>query len=184
MMADRGTVLVPTPDQQELSRIRPMRQRDLPTPRTCGDLTPATAGASQPPGAGVAIYAGSDAGGSLAHGLIAHEVEAPQGHRNDADRALGAACWEAAAGSTRPASPPVNHDLLCFSADPRSGPQVLAAGSGGAATGWSSSRTGESPVEQGRPDPYRSSSPYICTTTMRCPSRCAIPTWVSLARLV
>jgi imidazolonepropionase-like amidohydrolase len=45
--------------------------------------------------AGVAIYAGTDAGGVLPHGLIAEEVLALTGYGLNAEEALGAASWRA-----------------------------------------------------------------------------------------
>lgn len=44
--------------------------------------------------AGVPIYAGTDAGGTMAHGLIGHEVEQLH-HLGDPEFALGAASWRA-----------------------------------------------------------------------------------------
>lgn len=76
--------------------------------------------------AGVPIYAGTDAGGMVAHGRIADEVEALSGIGLTATEALGAACWDARRWLGAPA---LEHgapaDLVCFAADPRSGPAVL-----------------------------------------------------------
>jgi imidazolonepropionase-like amidohydrolase len=76
--------------------------------------------------AGIPIYAGSDAGGMVAHGRIADEVNALTGIGLSATEALGAACWEARRWLGAPA---LEHgapaDLVCFSEDPRSGPDVL-----------------------------------------------------------
>ncbi|MGJ6981208.1 amidohydrolase family protein [Aestuariimicrobium soli] len=44
--------------------------------------------------AGVPIYAGTDAGGTMAHGLVGHEIEQLH-HLGDAEFALGAASWRA-----------------------------------------------------------------------------------------
>ncbi|OBI04532.1 hypothetical protein A5715_05540 [Mycolicibacter heraklionensis] len=76
--------------------------------------------------AGVPIYAGTDAGGMVAHGRIADEVDALSGVGLSATEALGAACWAArrwlgAPGLEQGASA----DLVCFADDPRSGPEVL-----------------------------------------------------------
>lgn len=76
--------------------------------------------------AGVPIYAGTDAGGMIAHGRIADEVHALTGVGLSATEALGAACWAArrwlgAPGLEHGASA----DLLCFAEDPRTGPEVL-----------------------------------------------------------
>ncbi|MGB3481160.1 MAG: amidohydrolase family protein [Mycobacterium sp.] len=76
--------------------------------------------------AGIPIYAGTDAGGMVAHGLIADEVEALKGIGMSADDALGAASWNARSWLGRPA---LEHgapaDLLCFAEDPRTGADVL-----------------------------------------------------------
>jgi hypothetical protein len=75
----------------------------------------------------VPIYAGSDAGGNVAHGLIADEVEALKGIGMTATQALGAACWDARQWLGRPAlvdGAPA--DLVCFADDPRHGPGVLS----------------------------------------------------------
>lgn len=77
--------------------------------------------------AGVPIYAGSDAGGMIAHGRIADEVAALRGIGMSATEALGAACWEARRWLGHPG---LQHgapaDLLCFTDDPRGGPAVLS----------------------------------------------------------
>ncbi|MEB3022376.1 amidohydrolase family protein [[Mycobacterium] crassicus] len=76
--------------------------------------------------AGVPIYAGTDAGGMIAHGRIADEVAALTGVGLSAADALGAACWDARRWL---GAPVLEHgasaDLLCFAEDPRTGPQVL-----------------------------------------------------------
>jgi imidazolonepropionase-like amidohydrolase len=77
--------------------------------------------------AGVPIFAGSDAGGAMAHGLIADEVEALKGIGMTPTEALGAACWDARRWLGRPVlvdGAPA--DLLCFATDPRSGAAVLS----------------------------------------------------------
>jgi imidazolonepropionase-like amidohydrolase len=76
--------------------------------------------------AGVPIYAGTDAGGMIAHGRIADEVDALKTiGMNDTD-ALGAACWDARRWLGRPG---LEHgapaDLVCYAADPRRGAAVL-----------------------------------------------------------
>lgn len=77
--------------------------------------------------AGVPIYAGTDAGGNIAHGLIADEVEALKGIGMTPTDALGAASWSARGWLGRPAlADGAPADLLCFGADPRSGPAVLS----------------------------------------------------------
>jgi imidazolonepropionase-like amidohydrolase len=76
--------------------------------------------------AGVPIYAGTDAGGGIAHGRIADEVDALKRIGMSPTAALGAACWDARRWLRRPA---LDHgesaDLLCYSDDPRHGADVL-----------------------------------------------------------
>ena len=74
--------------------------------------------------AGVPVYAGTDAGGSIAHGRIVDEIEALQaaGHPD----ALGAASWAAREWLGRPSlglGQPA--DLVVFSSDPRADPATL-----------------------------------------------------------
>ncbi|MCV7193922.1 amidohydrolase family protein [Mycolicibacterium brumae] len=70
--------------------------------------------------AGVPIFAGTDAGGMVAHGRIADEIAALTRVGMSAHDALGAACWDARTwlGRSR-----IEHgspaDLLCFAEDPR-----------------------------------------------------------------
>lgn len=76
--------------------------------------------------AGVAVYAGSDAGSTVRHGRIADEVEALTKIGMSPTDALGAACWDARRWLGRPG---LDHgasaDLLCYVEDPRQGPGVL-----------------------------------------------------------
>lgn len=76
--------------------------------------------------AGVPVYAGSDAGSMVAHGRIADEVEALTRIGMTPTDALGAACWDARRWLGRPG---LEHggpaDLLCYSQDPRLGPEAL-----------------------------------------------------------
>jgi imidazolonepropionase-like amidohydrolase len=129
MMAERGTALVPTlinienfPGFADAAMRFPVyaaHMRDLYA--RCRDRI----GAARE--AGVSIYAGSDAGGNVAHGLIADEVEALKGIGMTATQALGAACWDARQWLGRPAlvdGAPA--DLVCFADDPRHGPGVLS----------------------------------------------------------
>jgi imidazolonepropionase-like amidohydrolase len=78
--------------------------------------------------AGIAIYAGTDAGGSLAHGLIPDEVAELAAAGLPATVALSAATWGARAwlgrdGLTEGASA----DLVVYDSDPRADVRVLAA---------------------------------------------------------
>jgi imidazolonepropionase-like amidohydrolase len=74
--------------------------------------------------AGVAVYAGTDAGGGIAHGRIADEVLAlhAAGHPD----ALGAASWRARDWLGRPGlTPGAPADLVVYPEDPRTDPDVL-----------------------------------------------------------
>ncbi|HSA41009.1 MAG TPA: amidohydrolase family protein [Mycobacterium sp.] len=70
--------------------------------------------------AGVAIFAGTDAGGMIAHGRISDEVAALRRVGLSPTEALGAACWSARDWLGRTG---IEHggpaDLLCFAEDPR-----------------------------------------------------------------
>ena len=66
------------------------------------------------------IYAGTDAGGMIAHGRIGDEVEALKGIGMSPTAALGAASWTAREWLGRPGlSDGAPADLVCYSADPR-----------------------------------------------------------------
>ncbi len=77
--------------------------------------------------AGVRIYAGTDAGGSIVHGRVSDEVAALRGAGLSPTEALGAACWDARRWLGRPG---IEHgapaDLLIYDEDPRLGPEVLS----------------------------------------------------------
>lgn len=70
--------------------------------------------------AGVPIFAGTDAGGMIAHGRIADEIEALKRIGMSPTAALGAASWDARAWLGRPGlEHGASADLLCFAEDPR-----------------------------------------------------------------
>ncbi|TVY00761.1 amidohydrolase family protein [Mycolicibacterium porcinum] len=72
--------------------------------------------------AGVRIFAGTDAGGMIAHGRIADEIEALKGIGMSPTAALGAASWDARAWLGRPAlEHGASADLVCYTDDPRRG---------------------------------------------------------------
>ncbi len=77
--------------------------------------------------AGVPIYAGTDAGGSLPHGLIAAEVLSLAGAGLPAADALGAASWRAREwlGLSPGLDPGSPADLVVYAADPRANLSVL-----------------------------------------------------------
>ncbi len=128
-MAQRGTALVPTlinienfpgfADAATRFPVYAAHMRDLYARRH------QRIGAARE--AGVPIYAGTDAGGFIAHGLIADEVAELAGIGMTSTEALGAACWDARRWLGRPAlADGAPADLLCFAEDPRSGPRVLS----------------------------------------------------------
>jgi imidazolonepropionase-like amidohydrolase len=77
--------------------------------------------------AGIPVYAGTDAGGSLGHGLIAAEVAELVTAGLPPVAALDAACWSARAWLGRPGlveGEPA--DLVVLEADPRDDVRALA----------------------------------------------------------
>jgi imidazolonepropionase-like amidohydrolase len=78
--------------------------------------------------AGVPVFVGTDAGGSLPHGLVAQEVAELVRAGLPATSALDAACWGARSWLKRPAlEEGAPADLLVYDADPREDVAVLAA---------------------------------------------------------
>ncbi len=77
--------------------------------------------------AGVPVYVGTDAGGSLPHGLVASEVaELVTAGLTPLD-ALDAGCWAARAWLGRPAlEEGASADLVVYASDPRADVGVLA----------------------------------------------------------
>lgn len=77
--------------------------------------------------AGVAIYAGSDAGGLRPHGTVADEI-ALLSRVGGAELAVGAASWRARDWLGRPSGlqPGEEADLVVFDRDPRLHPEVVA----------------------------------------------------------
>jgi imidazolonepropionase-like amidohydrolase len=78
--------------------------------------------------AGVPVYAGTDAGGGIAHGRIVDEIQALAAAGLGAERAIGAASWTARewlgwSSFTEGAAA----DLLVFDSDPRADLDVLRA---------------------------------------------------------
>ncbi|MFF3225499.1 amidohydrolase family protein [Nocardia suismassiliense] len=76
--------------------------------------------------AGVPIFAGTDAGGSIRHGRIADEITALSGAGLSAHDALGAASWNARTWLGRPS---IEHgapaDFVVYQEDPRTHPETL-----------------------------------------------------------
>ncbi|HET8716400.1 MAG TPA: amidohydrolase family protein [Nocardioidaceae bacterium] len=78
--------------------------------------------------AGVAIYAGTDAGGVLPHGLIAEEIRELTTYGLSAHEALGAASWRAREwlGLDGRLSEGTSADFVVYDADPREDLAVLS----------------------------------------------------------
>jgi imidazolonepropionase-like amidohydrolase len=128
LMVEHGTALVPTlinvenfPGIADAAAKYPTyaaHMRDL-----YANCYPRLAAARD---AGVRIFAGTDAGGMIAHGRIGDEVEALKGIGMSPTEALGAACWDARSWLGRLAlDDGASADLLCYKDDPRHGPEVL-----------------------------------------------------------
>lgn len=78
--------------------------------------------------AGIPIYTGTDAGGSIKHGRIAEEIAALTGAGFSKHDALGASSWTARAWLGRPGiEPGASADFVVYQEDPRTGPEVLGA---------------------------------------------------------
>jgi imidazolonepropionase-like amidohydrolase len=76
--------------------------------------------------AGVPVYVGTDAGGSLTHGLVAHEVAQLTKAGFSAVDAIDAACWRARRWLGRPGlEEGADADLVVYAADPRHDVGVL-----------------------------------------------------------
>jgi imidazolonepropionase-like amidohydrolase len=128
MMAERGTALVPTLINIEnfpgfadaagkfptyAAHMRDLYARCYPRIGAAHD-------------AGIAIYAGTDAGSTIAHGRLADEIEALKRIGMSATEALGAACWDARRWLGRHGlEDGARADLVCFAEDPRSGPAAV-----------------------------------------------------------
>ena len=120
-MAERGTALVPTLINVEtFPGIADSASR---YPTYAAHMRELHAGAHdvvrRAVEAGVPVFAGTDAGGGIAHGRIADEIRAlaAAGHTD----ALGAASWNARAWLGRPAPHPgLPADLVVYRTDPRS----------------------------------------------------------------
>ena len=77
--------------------------------------------------AGVPVYAGTDAGGVLGHGLVAQEIQALTTIGMSGEQALAAGSWAArewlgAPSNLQPGDPA---DLVVYDEDPRANPAVL-----------------------------------------------------------
>ncbi|MDJ0391934.1 amidohydrolase family protein [Rhodococcus sp. G-MC3] len=130
MMVTHGTALVPTlinietfPDIAASATKYPVYARHM---RDLHSRVAETVGRAHD--AGVPIFAGTDAGGSIRHGRIADEVHALVGVGMPPTEALAAASWTARSWLGWPG---LEHgapaDLLVYSVDPRTGPDILSA---------------------------------------------------------
>ncbi|MDX1889175.1 amidohydrolase family protein [Mycolicibacterium sp. 050158] len=122
LMLDRGTALVPTLiNIENFPGIADAADKYPSYARHMRDLYATCKGrVAAAHDAGVPIYAGTDAGGMIAHGRIADEVEALTTVGMTATAALGAACWDARAWLGRPAlEHGASADLVCYAEDPR-----------------------------------------------------------------
>jgi imidazolonepropionase-like amidohydrolase len=129
MMVEHGTALVPTlinienfPGFAEAAGKYPTYAAHMRA--LYASCYPRMAAARE---AGVPIYAGSDAGSTIAHGRIADEVDALKRIGMSPTDALGAACWDARRWLGRPVlDDGAPADLVCFAEDPRGGAGVLS----------------------------------------------------------
>lgn len=129
LMVANGTALVPTliniatfPEIADSATRYPIYAAHM---RDLHSRVKDTIGAAHD--AGIAIYAGTDAGGSILHGRIADEVAALAAVGFSPTDALGAACWDARDWLGHPgieAGAPA--DLVVYRNDPRTGSAVLA----------------------------------------------------------
>lgn len=122
-MAERQVALVPTMVQLEnFEGIAVSAEEKFPT--YASHLRALYAGRREVFGraweAGVPIYAGTDAGGYLPHGLVGEEIAALAGF-SSAEHALGAGSWRAREWLGRPATlaEGAPADLVVLDADPR-----------------------------------------------------------------
>ncbi len=125
-MARRGTALVPT--LINVDTFPGIAEAATRYPTYAAHMRALHAGARglvrKAAEAGVAMYAGTDAGGGILHGRIADEVAAL--HAAGLPDAVGAASWAAREWLGRP-SLSAGHpaDLVVYRADPRADPSVL-----------------------------------------------------------
>jgi imidazolonepropionase-like amidohydrolase len=127
-MARRGTALVPTlinienfPGIADSASKYPVYAKHM---RALHARAREMVGAAAE--AGVPVYAGTDAGGGVAHGRIAAEVIALRDAGLDATTAIGAASWQARAWLGWPAvADGAPADLVGYPTDPRHDLEVL-----------------------------------------------------------
>ena len=131
LLAERGVAIVPTlinidtfPDIAAAAQAKFPRYAEH--VRALHERRHATVGAARD--AGLPVYAGTDAGGSLAHGRVVDEVLELARAGLPPVEALAAACWSARAWLGRDGlSEGASADLLVLSGDPREDLRVLQA---------------------------------------------------------
>ena len=131
LLAERGVAVVPTliniatfPEIAAAAQGKFPRYADH--MRALHERRHATVGAAHD--AGLAVYAGTDAGGSLAHGRVVDEVLELSRAGLSAVEALSAACWSARAWLGRDGLVEgASADLLVLDGDPRDDLRVLQA---------------------------------------------------------
>lgn len=128
-LAGRGTALVPTlVNIENFPSFAAAGEAKFPAyaahlRRLHAGVTGMVTGAYE---AGVTIYAGTDAGGSLGHGLIAEEIVALAAAGLPAEAALAAGSWAARSWLGLPGiEPGAPADLVVYHSDPRADLSVL-----------------------------------------------------------
>lgn len=131
-MADRGTALVPT--LINIENFSGIADRATKFPTYAAHLRALHAGVGDRVRAaieaGVAVYAGSDAGGGISHGRLVDEIVALHRVGMNPTEALGAASWRARRWLGMPAATGesldgIPADLLLYDTDPRHDLAVL-----------------------------------------------------------
>ncbi|MGH3723130.1 MAG: amidohydrolase family protein [Mycobacterium sp.] len=129
LMVEHGTALVPT--VINIENFPGIADSAAKYPRYAQHMRDLHAGLHTTFGnaydAGIPIFAGTDAGGGIAHGRIADEVAALTRIGLSPTDALGAASWRAREWLGRPGlQHGASADLVGYRADPRTGPDVLS----------------------------------------------------------
>jgi imidazolonepropionase-like amidohydrolase len=130
-MAERGTALVPTLINV-LDNFPGIADSAGRYPGYAAHMRALHAGAGdtvrRATEAGVRVFAGTDAGGMVAHGRIVDEVLALHRAGMSGADAVGAASWAAREWLGRPGlTPGAPADLVLYPSDPRADPEVLRA---------------------------------------------------------
>jgi imidazolonepropionase-like amidohydrolase len=129
-MAARGTAVVPTlVNVEHFPEFAAAGEKRFPAYASTMRRLHASAGAvvRAAHDAGVPVFAGTDAGGGIAHGLIREEVRALHAAGLPAEVALGAASWAARSWLGLPCiEEGAPADVVVYDADPRADLDVLA----------------------------------------------------------